>query len=126
MLRFTENNEVIRDDAYRAILVGLQTSEDISYSMEELKGLAEAANVEVLGQMIQNLERPNTATLIGKGKVEELAEMVKNMEADTVIFNDELTGMQLRNLEDAVGVRVIDRTILILDIFAARANSREG
>ena len=105
MLRFTENNEVIRDDAYRAILVGLQTSEDISYSMEELKGLAEAANVEVLGQMIQNLERPNTATLIGKGKVEELAEMVKNMEADTVIFNDELTGMQLRNLEDAVGVR---------------------
>ena len=64
MLRFTENNEVIRDDAYRAILVGLQTSEDISYSMEELKGLAEAANVEVLGQMIQNLERPNTATLL--------------------------------------------------------------
>ena len=66
MLRFTENNEVIRDDAYSAILVGLQTDEDISYSMEELKGLAEAANVEVLGQMIQNLERPNTATLIGK------------------------------------------------------------
>ena len=126
MLRFTENNEVIRDDAYSAILVGLQTDEDISYSMEELKGLAEAANVEVLGQMIQNLERPNTATLIGKGKVEELAEMVQNMEADTVIFNDELTGMQLRNLEDAVGVRVIDRTILILDIFASRASSREG
>ncbi len=126
MLRFNENNEVIREDEYRAILVGLQRSEDISYSMEELKGLAEAANVEVLGQMIQNLERPNTASLIGKGKVDELAEMVKNMEADTVIFNDELTGMQLRNLEDAVGVRVIDRTILILDIFADRATSKEG
>lgn len=126
MLRFNENNEVIREDEYRAVLVGLQGDEDISYSMEELKGLAEAAGVEVLGQMIQNLERPNTATLIGKGKVEELAEMVKNMEADTVIFNDELTGMQLRNLEDAVGVRVIDRTILILDIFADRASSREG
>lgn len=126
MLRFNENNEVIREDEYRAVLVGLQREEDISYSMEELKGLAEAAGVEVLGQMIQNLERPNTATLIGKGKVEELAEMVKNMEADTVIFNDELTGMQLRNLEDAVGVRVIDRTILILDIFADRASSREG
>lgn len=126
MLRFNENNEVIREDEYRAVLVGLQRDEDISYSMEELKGLAEAAGVEVLGQMIQNLERPNTATLIGKGKVEELAEMVKNMEADTVIFNDELTGMQLRNLEDAVGVRVIDRTILILDIFADRASSREG
>lgn len=126
MLRFNDNNEVIREDEYRSILVGLQRDEDISYSMEELKGLAEAAGVEVLGQMIQNLERPNTATLIGKGKVEELAEMVKNMEADTVIFNDELTGMQLRNLEDAVGVRVIDRTILILDIFAERASSREG
>ena len=126
MLRFNENNEVIREDEYRAILVGLQRDEDISYSMEELKGLAEAANVEVLGMMMQSLERPNTATLIGKGKVEELARMVENMEADTVIFNDELTGMQLRNLEDAVGVRVIDRTILILDIFADRASSREG
>lgn len=126
MLRFNEDNEVIREDEYKAILVGLQRNEDISYSMEELKGLAEAANAEVLGQMIQNLERPNTATLIGKGKVEELAEMARNMEADTVIFNDELTGMQLRNLEDAVGVRVIDRTILILDIFAARATSKEG
>ena len=128
MLRFNENNEVIRQDEYKAILVGLQRDreEDISYSMEELKGLAEAANVEVLGMMTQNLERPNTATLIGKGKVEELTEMVRNMEADTVLFNDELTGMQLRNLEDAVGVRVIDRTILILDIFADRASSREG
>ncbi len=128
MLRFNENNEVIRADEYKAILVGLQRDrdEDISYSMEELKGLAEAANVEVLGMMTQNLERPNTATLIGKGKVEELAEMVRNMEADTVIFNDELTGMQLRNVEDVVGVRVIDRTILILDIFADRASSKEG
>ncbi|MCI6013113.1 MAG: GTPase HflX, partial [Firmicutes bacterium] len=128
MLRFNEKNEVIKEDEYRAILVGLQREreEDISYSMAELKGLAEAANVEVLGQMVQNLERPNTATLIGKGKVEELTQLVQNMEADTVIFNDELTGMQLRNLEDAVGVRVIDRTILILDIFAARASSREG
>lgn len=128
MLRFNENNEIIREDEYCAILVGLQRErqEDISYSMAELKGLAEAANVEVLGQMVQNLERPNTATLIGKGKVEELTQLVQNMEADTVIFNDELTGMQLRNLEDAVGVRVIDRTILILDIFAARASSREG
>lgn len=128
MLKFNENNEVIRQDEYKAILVGLQRDrqEDISYSMKELKGLAEAANAEVLGMMTQNLERPNTATLIGKGKVEELAEMVHNMEADTVIFNDELSGMQLRNLEDALEVRVIDRTILILDIFADRASSREG
>ena len=128
MLKFNENNEVIDQEVYKAILVGLQRDreEDISYSMEELKGLAEAANAEVLGMMTQNLDKPNTATLIGKGKVEELAEMVRNMEADTVIFNDELTGMQLRNLEDALDVRVIDRTILILDIFADRASSREG
>lgn len=126
MLRFTEDNKVIREDQYNAVLVGVQRDEDISYSMEELEGLAEAAGAAVLGSMVQNMERPNTATLIGKGKVEELADMVKAMEADMVIFNDELTGMQLRNLEDALGVRVIDRTILILDIFASRATSREG
>lgn len=126
MVRFNENNEVLREETYSAILVGLQREEEIRYSMAELAGLAEAANVTVLGEMVQHLERPNTATLIGKGKVEELAAFVQNMGADTVIFNDELTGMQLRNLEDAVGVRVIDRTILILDIFADRASSREG
>ena len=117
MLRFDENNVVIREEEYKAILVGMQIDEDISYSMEELKGLAEAAGIEVIGSMIQNLERANSATLIGKGKVDELTEMVSNMEADLVVFNDELSGMQLRNLEDATGVRVIDRTILILDIF---------
>ena len=94
--------------------------------MEELAGLAEAANTEVLGKVVQVLERPNTATMIGKGKVEEVAQLAQNMDADMVIFNDELTGMQIRNLEDAIGVRVIDRTILILDIFAARADSKEG
>ncbi len=126
MLRFNENNEIITEETYRAILVGLQRKEDISYSMEELAGLSEAAGAEVLGKVIQVLERPNTATMIGKGKVEEVAKLAANMEADVVIFNDELTGMQLRNLEDAIGVRVIDRTILILDIFAARADSKEG
>lgn len=126
MVRFNENNEVIRNEEYTAILAGIQLREDISYSMEELAGLAEADGVAVAGQMIQSLERPNTATLIGKGKVEELAELCRNMEADLVIFNDELSGVQLRNLEEALEVRVIDRTILILDIFADRAVSREG
>ena len=126
MVRFNENNEVIREEEYTAILAGIQLREDISYSMEELAGLAEADGVTVAGQMIQALERPNTATLIGKGKVEELAELCRNMEADMVIFNDELSGVQLRNLEEALEVRVIDRTILILDIFADRAVSREG
>lgn len=126
MVRFNEKNEIIKAETYRAILVGLQTKEDISHSMEELAGLSEAAGVEVAGRLMQSLEKPNTATLIGKGKVAELAELCGNMEIDTVIFNDELSGVQLRNLEEATGVRVIDRTILILDIFANRAISREG
>jgi len=126
MLRFNENNEVISKEMHSAILVAVQTSDDITYSMEELSGLAEAADVEVLGLLIQNLEKPNKATYIGKGKVVELAEMCVNMEADTVIFNNELSGIQLRNLEEQLDVRVIDRTILILDIFASRAVSGEG
>ena len=126
MLKFNDQNEVIREEEYKAILVGVQLGEDISYSMEELKGLCEAASVESIGMVIQNMERPNSATLVGSGKVDEIREMVQNMEADLVVFNDELSGMQLRNLEDAIGVRVIDRVILILDIFAKRATSREG
>lgn len=126
MLKFNEDNEVLAQEEYRAILVGIQLNEDISYSMEELSGLAEAAGIQVMGQMIQNKEKPDRVTMIGKGKVDELASMCENMEADTVLFNDELSGMQLRNLEDRLNVRVIDRTILILDIFAARATSKEG
>lgn len=126
MLQFNENNEVITNENYQAILVGLEQSEDISQSMQELWGLAEAAGVTVLGQMVQRLDKKNSATYIGKGKVLELEEMCHNMEADTVIFNDELSGVQIRNLEEALGLRVLDRTILILDIFADRAISREG
>ena len=123
---FDEQGNVIERESAKAILVGVSTGGDISYSMEELTALAEAAGAEVLGQMVQNLEKINSATLIGKGKVDELKELCDSMEADLVIFNDELSGMQLRNIEDAVGVKVIDRTILILDIFADRAVSREG
>ena len=121
-----ETGNVIQRSSANAILVGASTGEDISYSMEELAGLANAAGIEVIGEMTQYLDRFNSATLIGSGKVEELKELCKNMEADLVIFNDELSGMQLRNIEDAVGVKVIDRTILILDIFADRAVSKEG
>ena len=125
MLRFNDSNEIITEE-YKAILVGIQIEEDVSYSMDELEGLAEADSIEVSGRIIQSLEKPNTATLIGKGKVEELAQMCSNMEIDMVIFNEELSGVQMRNLEDSIGVRVIDRTILILDIFADRAISKEG
>ncbi len=126
MLKFNDENEIIEDESYKAILVGLEIKEDISYYMEELNGLAEASNVEVVGEMVQKLEKRNSATYIGKGKVEELAEAVKHLDADMVICNDELSGAQLRNLEEALDVRVIDRTILVLDIFAKRAISKEG
>lgn len=127
MFEINENNEVVRERLTRAVLAGISLDdEDISSSMYELKGLAEAAGAEVLGEIVQVRQRPDKATYIGKGKVEELAEMCRNMEANTVIFNNELSGAQLRNLEDAVGVTVLDRTILILDIFAARASSAEG
>ncbi len=116
MVKFDENNNVIETESGNAILVGLSTGQDISYSMQELEGLAKAANVNVLGILTQNAEKVHTAFYIGTGKIQELAEMCRNMGADMVIFNDELTGMQLRNVEDAVGVKVIDRTILILDI----------
>jgi len=126
MLKFDENNNVIEQEHIKSILVGLSTGEDIRYSMEELEALASAANLEVLGVMTQNAEKINAASYIGSGKVKELASYCSNMGAELVIFNDELTGMQLRNIEDEVGVKVIDRTILILDIFADRATSKEG
>ncbi len=121
-----ENNQRISGESIRAILAGVQLSEDISYYMEELDGLAQAAGIEVIGQLIQSKDRPDTATYIGRGKVEELAGLCTDMEADMVIFNDELSGVQLRNLEEKLNVKVIDRTILILDIFAERATSKEG
>lgn len=126
MVKFSENNEVITRESCSAVLVGAWKTENIDYSMEELEGLAEAAGAEVLGVMVQKIEKVNPGTYIGKGKVEELAQMCERLEADTVIFNDELSGMQIRNLEEATGMRVIDRTILVLDIFASRATSKEG
>lgn len=126
MVRFNEKNEIIKNDVYNAIIVGLQLKEDISYSMDELENLAKADAVNVIGRVVQILEKPNTATFIGPGKVKEIAEMCRNMEADTLIFDDELSGVQMRNIEEITGVRVIDRTVLILDIFAKRAYTKEG
>ncbi len=127
MIRIKDDGTVVDREEYRAILAGVSLGgEDVDRSMDELKGLAEADGIEVLGMMTQNVEKINAATFIGSGKLKELAEFVWNMEADLVVFNDELSGMQLRNIEEAVGCRIIDRTILILDIFADRATSMEG
>lgn len=115
--------------SFSAILVAVNRNNDnyeVENSMNELESLVESANGIVVGKIIQKLDRINTSTYIGKGKVAELAEFVENHEIDAVVFDDELSGIQIRNLEDQIGTKVIDRTILIMDIFAARANSKEG
>ena len=112
----------------RAILVGVDLNSDknFEYSVEELRNLAEACNVEVVGLLTQKLERVNSACYIGTGKVDEVALLVEQNDANLVIFNDELSPSQIRNLEYGLQCKVIDRTILILDIFASRAKTREA
>jgi GTP-binding protein HflX len=113
----------------RVVLVGVWTSgtvEDAENSMAELALLAETAGSEVLDALYQRRDSPDPATYIGRGKVEGLAEIVRASGADTVILDGELAPSQLRNLEDKVKVKVVDRTALILDIFAQHAKSREG
>ncbi|GAB6088149.1 GTPase HflX [Alkaliphilus crotonatoxidans] len=116
---------------YQAVLVGLNQTrikEDIGIesSMDELVELAQAARVEVLALSIQNRPTVDAALFIGKGKVEEIRDLCKAHGANLVIFNDELSGSQIRNLEELIGVDVIDRTTLILDIFARRATTKEA
>jgi GTP-binding protein HflX len=126
MVEFNERNEIIAEEFHRAIIVGVQGSEDISNSMEELNGLAEADGVIVAGEMIQNRARVDSTFYVGKGKVAEILEFCSANECDMVIFNDELSGAQIRNLENETDLIIIDRTTLILDIFANRAMSKEG
>lgn len=109
----------------RAILVGIENAEGYD-TLEELAALAETAGVQVVGREQQRRRAVDTATYIGTGKAEELALSVNALEADLVIFDDELSAIQMRNLEQVLGVPIIDRTMLILDIFALRAQSREG
>ena len=95
-------------------------------SLEELARLAETAEAEIVGSFLQKREKPDSAMFIGKGRAEELARDCQALEADVCIFDEELTGIQVRNLEETLRVKVIDRTALILDIFAQRASSAEG
>jgi len=106
----------------RAVLVGMDSDE----SMDELERLADTAGAAVLEKVIQQKSSPDSAFFIGRGKAEELALLKQSLDANLFIFDDELTGVQLKNLEEALGCRVIDRTSLILDIFARRASSSEG
>ena len=106
----------------KAVLMGIESRE----SLEELRRLAETAGAEVAGMFLQKRDKPDSALFIGRGRAEELARDCQALEADVCIFDEELTGVQARNLEEILRIKVIDRTTLILDIFAQRAASAEG
>ena len=114
----------------RVFLVGVElksrNAADIRESLAELAELATTAGTMILGEWVQKLDSPHAATFIGKGKAEELAEACEKSDVDTVIFDDELTPAQTRNLEKIFGCKVMDRTALILEIFSQRARTREG
>lgn len=112
----------------RALLVGVDTGEeqDFERSMEELKSLAEACNMQVVGVITQRMVAVNKALYVGTGKVSEIKTLVCECEADIVIFDNALSPSQIRNLQDALDMPILDRTTLILDIFAIRAQTREA
>lgn len=111
----------------RAILVAADCGEwDADVSINELGELAESAGAEVVAKVIQVRSDYDKATLVGKGKLDEIRDLAEKEEADLIIFDHELTAANIRNLEEAIGVGVIDRTMLILDIFASRAQTKAG
>ncbi|MBQ9915537.1 MAG: GTPase HflX, partial [Clostridia bacterium] len=121
-----------KQEQERAILAGVHTGsgdplkDTTEESMKELARLAETAGAETVGTLVQNRPSPENATYLGEGKLEELCQACKSLEASLVIFDSELSPIQLKNLEKALGIRVIDRSMLILDIFARHALTREG
>jgi GTP-binding protein HflX len=109
----------------RAVLAGWNTSGDAS-SLDELAALADTAGAEAVGRVVQKRKEPDPATFLGRGKLDELHGMIHGVDAGLVVFDEELTPAQLRNVEERLGVKVVDRTALILDIFSQHARSREG
>ncbi|QZN92809.1 GTPase HflX [Limosilactobacillus panis] len=119
------DNNIQKDE--QVIIAGLDTGqEDYDYSMTELAELAQANHMDVVQRVDQVIDRPNPATYFGTGKVAEIAEVAATNDATTIITNDELSPSQLRNLEEEVGCRILDRTALILEIFANRAQTKEA
>lgn len=118
----------LKEQEERVILVAVSTGDedDAVHSLDELDELVETAGAVTVGKMIQNRENIHPGTYLGKGKIEELKEQVWELSATGVVCDDELSPAQLRNLEEALDTKVMDRTMVILDIFAARAKTREG
>ena len=118
----------LKEEKERVILVGVSTSDqdDTRNSLDELAELAATAGAETVGRVIQSREKMHPATYIGKGKLTELKDLIWETEATGIICDDELSPAQLGNLQDELDVKVMDRTLVILDIFASRASTREG
>jgi GTP-binding protein HflX len=118
----------IKDQEERLILVGVSTQDgdDTQESLDELEELAKTAGAKAVAKVIQNRENVHPGTYIGKGKIEEVKNLLADLDATGVICDDELSPAQLKNLEDALAAKVMDRTILILDIFAQHATTKEG
>lgn len=112
----------------RLLLVAVNTAEEsrVRASLEELALLVDTAGGEAVGSIYQNLDHPISATYVGKGKIEEIRQMAAQLDADGIVCDDELTPAQMKNLEQELGFNVLDRTMVILDIFASRARSSEG
>ena len=112
----------------RVILVGVSLSDqdDTQKSLDELKELAATAGAETVGTVIQNREQMHPGTYIGKGKIEELKDLLWELDATGIICDDELSPAQMKNLQDELDTKVMDRTLVILDIFASRASTSEG
>ena len=112
----------------KAIIIGLNIGEDSNFfeSMEELKNLSIACHIHIVDELIQKRQSPTAKYYIGKGKVEEVKTLIDIHEPDMIIFDDELSPSQIKNLENKLKIRVIDRTVLILDIFARRAKTTEA
>ena len=122
MDELARQDEAVHPARERVVLMGIEHEESLS----ELARLAETAGAQVVGRFLQKRDKPDSALFIGRGRAEQLALDCQALEADTCIFDDELSGIQARNLEQLLRVKVIDRTALILDIFAQRASSAEG
>ena len=118
----------LKEATERVILVGVSTSDhdDTEKSLDELEELAQTAGAVTVGRVIQNLDQIHPGTYVGKGKLDEIKELIWETEATGIICDDELSPIQLGNMEDVLDTKVMDRTLIILDIFAGRASTNEG
>lgn len=118
----------IKEEIERVILVSVNTNDEKETieSLDELEELIETAGAEVVGKVIQNREKVHSATYIGKGKIEEVKQYIEALDATGIVCDDELSPAQIKNLEEELGTKIMDRTLVILDIFAKRALTKEG